>query len=236
MENPPLQAVVRSRVETVLNDDRIVVREKSGKLWMYGTPWHGGDFKEHSSRGLPIDKAFFLRHGKRSLPGQERRGGGFHASRAFLSLPFGTRKGWPSRSSFCHAWSVTSLASNSAVCAERENDRLLRKSSPTHRASNNKEAKKLITKTTKIGKHEEEAGFFVFLTFVLRDNEFDFIRSLISLLTTPVTPFLHYYLSSCFPFCLLSPVFCLLSSTFPRSHLNAFGFELFVLPSRSLSL
>jgi hypothetical protein len=51
--------------ETVLNDDRIIVREKSGKLWMYGTPWHG-DFKEHSSRGLPIEKLFFLRHGERN--------------------------------------------------------------------------------------------------------------------------------------------------------------------------
>jgi hypothetical protein len=50
---------------TVLNDDRIIVREKKGKFWMYGTPWHG-DFKEHSSRGLPIDKLYFLRHGKKN--------------------------------------------------------------------------------------------------------------------------------------------------------------------------
>jgi hypothetical protein len=50
---------------TVLNDDRIIVREKKGKFWMYGTPWHG-DFKEHSSHGLPIDKLFFLRHGKKN--------------------------------------------------------------------------------------------------------------------------------------------------------------------------
>jgi hypothetical protein len=50
---------------TVLNDDRIIVKEKRGKLWMYGTPWHG-DFKEHSSHGLPVDKLFFLRHGKKN--------------------------------------------------------------------------------------------------------------------------------------------------------------------------
>ena len=50
---------------TVLNDDRIIVTEKAGQLWMHGTPWHG-DFKEHSSRGLPIDKLFFLRHGKKN--------------------------------------------------------------------------------------------------------------------------------------------------------------------------
>ena len=32
---------------------------------MYGTPWHG-DFREHSSHGLPIAKVFFLRHGKKN--------------------------------------------------------------------------------------------------------------------------------------------------------------------------
>jgi hypothetical protein len=50
---------------TVLNDDRIIVRQKKGRFWMYGTPWHG-DFREHSSHGLPIAKVFFLRHGKKN--------------------------------------------------------------------------------------------------------------------------------------------------------------------------
>jgi hypothetical protein len=50
---------------TVLNDDRIIVRKNKGKFWMYGTPWHG-DFKEHSSQGLPIHKLFILRHGRRN--------------------------------------------------------------------------------------------------------------------------------------------------------------------------
>jgi hypothetical protein len=50
---------------TVLNDDRIIVKEKEGKFWMYGTPWHG-DFKEHSSHGLPIHKLFFLCHGRKN--------------------------------------------------------------------------------------------------------------------------------------------------------------------------
>jgi hypothetical protein len=48
---------------TVLNDDRIIVREKDGEFWMYGTPWHG-DFNEVSSKALPIRKVFFLKHGK----------------------------------------------------------------------------------------------------------------------------------------------------------------------------
>ena len=50
---------------TVLNDDRIIVREKNGELLMYGTPWPG-DFKEVSSKGLPIRKLFFLRHGEKN--------------------------------------------------------------------------------------------------------------------------------------------------------------------------
>jgi hypothetical protein len=49
----------------VLNDDRIIVRETKGVFWMHGTPWHG-DFKEHSSHALPVDKLFFLRHGKKN--------------------------------------------------------------------------------------------------------------------------------------------------------------------------
>ena len=50
---------------TVLNDDRIVVREKEGGFWMYGTPWHG-DFREISSEGVPIKRIFFLRHGEKN--------------------------------------------------------------------------------------------------------------------------------------------------------------------------
>lgn len=50
---------------SVLNDDRINVREKNGELLMYGTPWHG-DFKELSAKGLPIRKLFFLRHGEKN--------------------------------------------------------------------------------------------------------------------------------------------------------------------------
>ncbi len=50
---------------TVLNDDRIIVREADGAFWIYGTPWHG-DFKELSPKGLPICKIFFLRHGEKN--------------------------------------------------------------------------------------------------------------------------------------------------------------------------
>jgi hypothetical protein len=50
---------------TVLNDDRIIVREKDGEFWMYGTPWHG-TFNKVSPNGLPIRKIFFLRHGEKN--------------------------------------------------------------------------------------------------------------------------------------------------------------------------
>lgn len=50
---------------TILNDDRIIVREKNGEFWMYGTPWPG-EYKEVSPEGLPIQKIFFLRHGERN--------------------------------------------------------------------------------------------------------------------------------------------------------------------------
>lgn len=53
------------RHATVLNDDRIIVREKDGEFWMYGTPWHG-DFKELSPRGLAIQKIFFLHRGEKN--------------------------------------------------------------------------------------------------------------------------------------------------------------------------
>lgn len=51
---------------TVLNDDRIIIREKNGTFRMYGTPWHG-TFTETSSNSLPVEKIFFLTHGKKNL-------------------------------------------------------------------------------------------------------------------------------------------------------------------------
>jgi hypothetical protein len=46
----------------ILNDDRIVVREKDDQFCMYGTPWHG-TLAEWSLKGLPIRKIFFLNPG-----------------------------------------------------------------------------------------------------------------------------------------------------------------------------
>jgi hypothetical protein len=49
----------------VLSDDRVVVRSEAGRLWMYGTPWHGSG-RYASPRGVPLDAVFFLRQASRS--------------------------------------------------------------------------------------------------------------------------------------------------------------------------
>jgi len=53
------------RGAAVLNDDRIIVRERDGAFWMYGTPWHG-TFEVTSQKALPVEKIFFLKHGKKN--------------------------------------------------------------------------------------------------------------------------------------------------------------------------
>ena len=47
---------------TVLSDDRIVVRKIDGRLWMYGTPWHG-DAALSSPQRVPLCGVFLLKHG-----------------------------------------------------------------------------------------------------------------------------------------------------------------------------
>ena len=69
---------------TILNDDRIIIREKDGEFWMYGTPWHG-DFREVSPKGMPIRKVFFLKHGKENSIVSEK---GVEAVSMFLTRAF----------------------------------------------------------------------------------------------------------------------------------------------------
>lgn len=72
---------------TVLNDDRIIVREKDGEFWMYGTPWHG-DFNELSPKALPIRKIFFLKHGENNslIPKSGAEAVSMMLTRAFPTL------------------------------------------------------------------------------------------------------------------------------------------------------
>lgn len=48
---------------TVLSDDRVVLRLREDRVWMYGTPWHGDeDFACPAS--APLTRIFFLAHGR----------------------------------------------------------------------------------------------------------------------------------------------------------------------------
>jgi hypothetical protein len=89
------------RNATVLNDDRIVVRENEGAFWMYGTPWHG-DLKELSPNGLPIQKIFFLRRGEDN--GAVQKGGAEAASMLLTRSfpPLWDHKGMAFTMGLCH--------------------------------------------------------------------------------------------------------------------------------------
>ncbi len=55
--------LMREEQNTVLNDDRIIIRKSDEKFWLYGTPWHG-DIKECSAGKVPLRKIFFIKHGQ----------------------------------------------------------------------------------------------------------------------------------------------------------------------------
>jgi hypothetical protein len=49
----------------VLSDDRIILRFEKGRVWMYGTPWHGDAGIAEADR-WPLDGIFVLAHGDRN--------------------------------------------------------------------------------------------------------------------------------------------------------------------------
>lgn len=49
----------------ILSDDRIILRERDGQVWMYGTPWHG-DAGIASPEAAPLYRTYFLEHGSAS--------------------------------------------------------------------------------------------------------------------------------------------------------------------------
>jgi hypothetical protein len=46
----------------ILSDDRIILRRKEGRFWMYGTPWHG-DAEYAENEGVPLTAIFILDRG-----------------------------------------------------------------------------------------------------------------------------------------------------------------------------
>ena len=55
----------RQRGATILNDERVAIRRKGHGLWLYGTPWHGQAGRP-CSRGVPLEKVFFIEHAPRN--------------------------------------------------------------------------------------------------------------------------------------------------------------------------
>ena len=49
----------------VLSDDRIILRREHGRIWMYGTPWHGDAGIAEADRA-PLDGIYVLTHGHRN--------------------------------------------------------------------------------------------------------------------------------------------------------------------------
>lgn len=49
----------------ILSDDRIILRFLEGRLWMYGTPWHG-EACLASARRTPVDRILFLGRGEKN--------------------------------------------------------------------------------------------------------------------------------------------------------------------------
>jgi hypothetical protein len=49
----------------VLSDDRIILRRMGGRIWMYGTPWHGEAILASPSRS-PLTAVYFLEKGQKN--------------------------------------------------------------------------------------------------------------------------------------------------------------------------
>ncbi len=52
----------------VLNDDRIIVRKRNGKFFIYGSPWHGefSDYLASRIESAPLEKLFFIHHSSKN--------------------------------------------------------------------------------------------------------------------------------------------------------------------------
>jgi hypothetical protein len=50
---------------TILSDDRLVLRLRDRRVWMYGTPWHG-EQGFACPAAAPLSRIFFLQHGLRN--------------------------------------------------------------------------------------------------------------------------------------------------------------------------
>ena len=84
----------------VLNDERIVVRQREGRLWIFGTPWHG-EYEGVSPKGALLEKVFFL--GRGDINTVRPQHGAAAASKLLTHcfLPFWDEKGMRFVLDFC---------------------------------------------------------------------------------------------------------------------------------------
>ena len=78
----------------MLSDERVIVRQHDGQLWVYGTPWYG-DAKIASPEAVPLERIFVIEHGaeNQAVPLKPSYGC-VRVVRAFISLLFGMRRVW----------------------------------------------------------------------------------------------------------------------------------------------
>lgn len=90
---------------SVLNDDRIILRQSEKGFLMYGTPWHG-DLSDVSAEGVVLESVNFLSHGDGNV---SRRVKGAQAVSKLL------------RRSFLPLWSSEGMEFSLDFCRELEN-------------------------------------------------------------------------------------------------------------------
>jgi hypothetical protein len=49
----------------VLTDERVIIREKDGIIYAFGTPWHS-TLPVYKNKGAPVHRIFFIKHGEKN--------------------------------------------------------------------------------------------------------------------------------------------------------------------------
>ncbi|HVB87212.1 MAG TPA: hypothetical protein VNK23_11175 [Candidatus Dormibacteraeota bacterium] len=68
----------------ILSDDRIILCERDGRIWMHGTPWHG-DAGIASPKSAPLYRAYLIEHGSKTQLAGVSKG---RAAAEFLARSF----------------------------------------------------------------------------------------------------------------------------------------------------
>jgi hypothetical protein len=95
----------------VLSDDRIILRFLDGRLWMYGTPWHG-EAELAASVRTPLTGVYFLQRGRKNEIVPLRQAGIVARFLACCFMPF------HSRSAVDFTLGFLQRAANSVPCSE----------------------------------------------------------------------------------------------------------------------